>query len=72
MAEAKKQGVFKRIRSFFRACIGEIKKITWPTAATTTKNFFVVLVVIIVAGLVIFALDSGMQALLTLVMNTGA
>ena len=72
MAEAKKQGVFKKLRSFFRACLGEIKKITWPTAGTTTKNFFVVLVVIIVAGLFIFGLDTGLQALLTLVMNTGA
>ena len=72
MAEAtKKQGVFKKIRSFFRACVGEIKKITWPTAATTTKNFLIVLLVIAVAGLVIYGLDRGLYALLNLVMNTG-
>ncbi len=71
MAEVKKQGFFKKMRSFFRACLGEIKKITWPTAGTTTKNFLVVLVVIIVAGLVIYGLDRGLYALLNLVMNTG-
>lgn len=72
MAEAtKKKSVFARIGSFFRSCIGEIKKITWPTPATTTKNFGVVVMVIIVAGLFIFALDRGLYALLHLVMNTG-
>lgn len=71
MADAKKKGVFKKIGSFFRACIGEIKKITWPTAAVTTKNFLVVLVVIAVAGVLIYALDRGLYALLNLVMSTG-
>lgn len=73
MAEtkAKKKGVFSKITSFFRACLGEIKKISWPTAATTTKNFGIVVFVIIVASLLIFALDRGLYALLNLVMNTG-
>ncbi len=72
MAETKaKKNVFKKIGSFFRSCIGEIKKITWPTASTTTKNFAVVLVVIIVAGLFIYGLDRGLYALLNLVMTTG-
>ena len=73
MAEAtKKKGIFARISSFFRSCIGEIKKITWPTPANTTKNFGVVVLVIIIAGLFIFGLDRGLYALLHLVMNTGA
>ena len=74
MAEtkAKKKNVFSKIASYFRACIGEIKKITWPTFAVTTKNFGVVVLVIIVAGLFIFGLDRGLYALLNLVMNTGA
>ena len=71
MADTKKKNLFSRLSSFFRACIGEIKKITWPTAAQTTKNFFVVLVVIIVAGLFIYGLDRGLYALLNLVMSTG-
>ena len=72
MAETKaKKNVFKKIGSFFRSCIGEIKKITWPTASTTTKNFGVVLVVIIIAGLFIYGLDRGLYALLNLVMTTG-
>ncbi len=70
-AKAKKKGVFARMGSFFRACVGEIKKITWPTAAQTTKNFGVVVLVILVAGLFIFGLDRGLYALLNLVMNTG-
>ncbi len=73
MAEtkAKKKGVFSKIVSFFRSCIGEIKKITWPTAANTTKNFGIVVLVIVVAGLFIFALDLGLFELLGLVMDMG-
>ncbi len=71
MAEAKKKNIFARMGSFFRACIGEIKKITWPTAAATTKNFGIVLVVIVVAALLIYGLDRGLYALLNLVMSTG-
>ena len=71
MADTKKKGVFSRVSSFFRSCIGEIKKITWPTAKNTTKNFFVVLVVIIISGLFIYGLDRGLYALLNLVMSTG-
>ena len=73
MAEtkAKKKGIFSKIGSFFRSCIGEIKKITWPTAANTTKNFGIVVLVILVAGLFIFALDLGLFKLLGLVMDMG-
>ena len=71
MADTKKKGVFSRMASYFRSCIGEIKKITWPTPKTTTRNFFVVVVVIIISGLFIYALDRGLYALLNLVMTTG-
>lgn len=72
MAEAKKKkNFFQKMASFFKACIGEIKKITWPTVSQTFKNFGVVLIVIILAGLFIYGLDRGLYALLNLVMNTG-
>ncbi|MBQ9680664.1 MAG: preprotein translocase subunit SecE [Ruminococcus sp.] len=71
MADTKKKGVFSKISSFFRASVGEIKKITWPTAAQTTKNFGIVVLVILVAGLFIYGLDRGLYALLNLVMSTG-
>lgn len=75
MAEAKakaKKNFFSKMLSFFRACIGEIKKITWPAPLTTTKNFGIVVLVILIAGLFIFALDMGLYELLSLVMNTGS
>jgi preprotein translocase subunit SecE len=71
MADTKKKNVFSKMTSFFRSCIGEIKKITWPTPKNTTKNFFVVVGVILVAGLFIYGLDRGLYALLNLVMSTG-
>lgn len=71
MADTKKKNVFSKIASFFRACVGEIKKITWPTVSQTTKNFGIVVLVILVAGLFIYGLDRGLYALLNLVMSTG-
>lgn len=71
MADTKKKNVFSKMTSFFRSCVGEIKKITWPTPANTTRNFFVVVVVILVSGLFIYGLDRGLYALLNLVMSTG-
>ena len=71
MADTKKKSALSKVGTFFRSCIGEIKKITWPTPANTTKNFLIVCGVILVAGLVIYGLDRGLYALLNLVMSTG-
>ncbi|MBQ8000919.1 MAG: preprotein translocase subunit SecE [Ruminococcus sp.] len=69
MADKKKTNVFVKLFKYLRECIGELKKITWPTVSQTTKNFGIVLLVILVAGVLIFALDQGLYALLGLVMN---
>ena len=68
MADKKKPNVFARLFKYLRECIGELKKITWPTVSQTTKNFGVVMVVIIIAGVLIYGLDQGLYALLNLVM----
>lgn len=72
MADKKKPNVFARLFKYLRECIGELKKITWPTVSQTTKNFGVVLLVILIAGVLIFALDKGLYALLGLVMGVEA
>ncbi len=69
MADKKKSNVFAKLFKYLRECIGELKKITWPTVSQTTKNFGVVLLVILIAGVLIFALDQGLYALLGLVMR---
>ena len=70
--KSKKPNVFKRLLKYLGACKGELKKITWPSAKQTTKNFGIVIAVIVIAGLLIFALDRGLYALLGLVMKTAA
>lgn len=69
-AAKKKKSVFSKISSYFRSCVGECKKISWPPVKLTTKNFGIVVAVIIVCGLVIFGVDRGLWALLDLVMET--
>lgn len=68
MADKKKPNVFARLFKYLRECIGEMKKITWPTVSQTTKNFGVVMIVIILAGVLIYGLDQGLYALLNLIM----
>ena len=72
MADKKKPNVFARLFKYLRECIGELKKITWPTVSQTTKNFGVVLLVILIAGVLIFALDKGLYALLGLIIGVEA
>ncbi|MBQ9742251.1 MAG: preprotein translocase subunit SecE [Ruminococcus sp.] len=72
MADKKKRtNVFAKLFKYLRECVGELKKITWPTFSQTTKNFGVVLLVIIAASILIFALDKGLYALLSLIMKLG-
>ena len=72
MKNKKKPNLFQRAWKYLLACKGELKKITWPTVGQTTKNFGIVIAVIVIMGLFIFALDSGLYALLGLVMGTGS
>ncbi len=65
----KKPSVFARMGKYFRECKSEIKKIVWPTPKATFRNMGIVLAVLIIVGLFIFALDTGLIALLRLVMD---
>jgi preprotein translocase subunit SecE len=72
MAEKKENAFVRAGKSgakFFRDCKSEVKKIVWPTPRTVFKNSGVVVVTIAVIGLFIFALDTGLMSLLSLIMN---
>ncbi len=61
----KKRGnPFKKLINFFKSSINEVKKIVWPTPKATFKNMAVVLVIVAIIGLFVFALDTGLLALL--------
>lgn len=65
----KKPNIFKRIGSYFRDIISEIKKIVWPTPKTTFKSTGIVLIAMVLVGVVIFGLDTGLHTLFGLVMD---
>ena len=69
MAEKKKMNFFQKIAKYFRECVGELKKITWPTLSQTTKNFLIVLVVVLVMGILIYGLDQGLYFVLNKIMG---
>ena len=68
-AAEKKPSVFARIAKYFRECRSEIKKIVWPTPKATFKNVGIVLSVLIIVGLFIYGLDTGLIALLKLIID---
>ena len=57
----------KRIIRFLRDYKGEIKKIVWPGPKAVVKNTFIVLVMCLLIGIVIWAVDFGLKALLDLI-----
>ncbi|MBQ8794986.1 MAG: preprotein translocase subunit SecE [Clostridia bacterium] len=69
MAEKKKKNFFQKIAKYFRECVGELKKITWPTLSQTTKNFLIVLAVVLVMGALIYGLDQGLYFVLNKIMG---
>jgi len=69
MADKKKKNFFQKIAKYFRECVGELKKITWPTLSQTTKNFLIVLVVVLVMGVLIYGLDQGLYFVLNKIMG---
>lgn len=68
MAE-KKKNFFQKIAKYFRECVGELKKITWPTMSQTTKNFLIVLAVVAIMGVLIYGLDQGLYFVLNKIMG---
>ncbi len=69
MAEKKKMNFFQKIAKYFRECVGELKKITWPTLSQTTKNFLIVIAVVLIMGILIYGLDQGLYFVLNKIMG---
>jgi preprotein translocase subunit SecE len=68
-APAKKKSVdFKaigaKVKKFFKDFKGEWKKVTWPSKKTVVNHSLVVIVVVAVVGVVLFAMDTGLSAII--------
>ena len=63
---AKKPGVFKRIATFVKGMISELRKVTWPSFRQVVNNTLVVLVVIIASGAFIGLVDLLFKSLMGL------
>ncbi len=64
----KKENIFKRagakIKKFFKDFKGECKKVTWPSGKTVLNSSLVVIVIVAILGVVIFAIDTGLSAII--------
>ncbi len=67
----KKPSIFKRFGAASKSYIGEVKKITWPTAKQTANNTLIVIVSMIIMGVFVMALDTVFQYLIELLSNIG-
>ena len=67
MAENTKLSFGEKVKKFFSGYKSEFKKIKWPTIHETNKSFLLVLVATAVVGVAVFALDFGLNQLLSLI-----
>jgi len=59
-------------RSFVQLCLDarvEIRKVVWPSRQETTQTTFVVLVVIFIVAIILWLLDSGLNAIISLMIT---
>ena len=61
--DVKEKGKFKRKA---KETFSELKKVTWPTFGEVCKKTGVVLVVVLIFAVVIFGMDAGLGALVSL------
>ena len=57
------------IAKFFRDLKGEFKKIVWPSKKQIINNTIIVIIAVILIGLVIWAIDLGLAALVQLFLS---
>ena len=67
MAEAVKKP--NRIKEFFKAAKGELKKIVWPNFKTVCKNTGVVIAYVVIIGILVFILDLAFSSVLQWVLG---
>ena len=58
-----------RLGNFLSKSASELKKVTWPTFATVLHNLGIVLAVVVVFTVIITAADTGLSALLSLLVG---
>jgi preprotein translocase subunit SecE len=61
---AKKPGFFGRIKNYLHDVSVELKRVTWPSAQERNSYTVAVLIMLLVFGVVIWAVDTGIVALL--------
>ena len=62
-----KKGLFARIKDYVRGVVSELKKVTWPTKKETSKYMAVVIGVCAAFALLFWVIDTGILALLGLI-----
>lgn len=65
----KKKG---RIKKYFRDLKSEIKKVVWPSKKQVVNNTGIVMTVMVITGLFLFAIDSGLAAVIKALLSIGA
>ena len=63
------KGVGAKIKKFFKDFKGEWKKVTWPSGQTVLKNSLVVIVIVTIMGVALFAIDTGLSAIIDLLVG---
>lgn len=68
-AKDKKPGLFARVGRSIRDMRGEVKRVVWPSKKQTLNNTGIVLVFMLVMAVFIGLLDTGLSALIKLMVG---
>jgi preprotein translocase subunit SecE len=69
VAKSEKPGVFARVKRYFRNMVQEMKKVHWPDKRDLSIYTAVVIGVSLVISLFIWLLDTGVSALMSLIVR---
>lgn len=64
--KAKRVGLWKRIRGYFKDLKSELKKVVWPTRSRVFRGTIVVITMVVVVAVFVMALDFGFNHLIAL------
>lgn len=59
--------VFGRVITFFKECVRELKKVSWPGKKEVGNSTFVVLICLIIVTLLVLGVDFGAEELANLI-----
>ena len=68
-APAAKPGLMAKVSQFYRECVIELKKVTWPSRKQTLGSTVVVIVLVLIISMFLGLIDMGLSSLVRVILQ---